>query len=140
MAAHLEASTWDAYLPGLVAGLAPTGAEARPAVGSVGSAEPAAVPDGWDGGAKGGEGLAEPPLTCGTLRRGLSAAGLGRAHLGPGLQSCIMLATAYVLVVVKAAYLGLGSKSVWVIYTGEWCGSGGLWVWEWAVGEGRKMR
>ena len=123
VAAHLEASAWDTYLPGLIVKVSPPGEAAPPL--AMGSVEPAATKCSGDDGAEGGEGLAEPPLACGALRRAITALGLGRAHLAPGLQSCITLATAFVLVVVKSAYLGLGTKSVWVIFTGVW------WWWWW---------
>ena len=127
VAAHLEASAWDTYLPGLVAKapLLPEGGGPPVAIGSV---EPAAIKYSGDDSAEVGKGLAEPPLACGVLRRALTAMGLGRAHLAPGLQSFIVLATAFVLVVVKSAYLGLGTYSVWVVYTGGWeaCCRGGV--------------
>ena len=124
--AHLEASAWDAYFPGLVAKLPLPPGEAAPLV-AVGGPEPTAFKD--VGGEPGEGPWSEPPLAFSVLRRGLAAAGLGRAQLAPGLQSCITLATAFLLVVVKSAYLALGSKSYWVIYTGGWGG--------WLLLEGR---
>lgn len=116
LAAHLEASSWETYLPDLAARLAQ--GEVVP-LSAVGSMEPSASKDGGGEVAEGGVGPAEPPLACGALRRSLSSVGLGRAQLAPGLQSGITLAAAYVLVVVPAAYLGLGQHSPWVMYTGE---------------------
>lgn len=54
------------------------------------------------------------------VRRALERAGLGAPQLLPALHMAVLAAVAGVLVVCRAAYVGLGERSTWVAITGAW--------------------
>lgn len=55
------------------------------------------------------------------VRRALERAGLGRPQLLPALHMAVLVAVAGVLIVCRAAYVGLDERSVWVAITGARC-------------------
>lgn len=55
------------------------------------------------------------------VRRALERAGIGRPQLLPALHMAVLVAVAGVLVVCRAAYVGLGQRSPWVAFTGVRC-------------------
>ena len=55
------------------------------------------------------------------LHRALERAGIGRPQLLPALHMAVLVAVAGVLVVCRAAYVGLGQRSPWVAFTGVRC-------------------